>query len=296
MKRQIIFAFIATVTAFTGFCEETTDTILTATGRSSAIITESPTELKIVVRNLDDENAAEKVFIQQYAPDASVKANQTTSTRSTIATEDGVFCVRPNTHWSVKSGGLCFGLVNAAGQPDGLGLQWSKSIEISWVNALAVRYSNGIHAVSLGIGFDWRNYKITTSDHRLCLNGLGGAGISPYPEVATQGGSRIKVFSLGFPLLYSLKIPGTTLSVTAGGILNFNTHASLQTWYSNAEGNHTEEYTEDFHPRRVSADLFASIGFIKNCGLYVRYSPCTVLHGHGSPSFRPLSVGVTLFL
>ena len=239
----------------------------------------------------------ESIYVQPYSPESSVKSRQSTNTATATTFSDGVIGVKvKNHHWEVITGGLGIGLVNAAGQSPALGLQWAKSFEISWLNALAVRYSARWQSLSLGLGFDWRNYKITTSDHRLCPNGEGGIGIAPYPDGTHNGASRIKVFSLGLPLLYTQKIPRTTLSVTIGGILNFNTHASLKTWYTNPDGNHTEEYSEGFHHRRVTADLFGSLNFFKGNGIYVRYSPQSVLQGHNSPQFKPLSVGLILFL
>lgn len=277
------------------------DTVMVINNPSSAVITESASGLKVTITDLNSEKQSETVFVQNYPPNSSVKSSQWTARWNETTFNDGVIGVKvrksKNHDWSFVTGGIGIGLVNAAGQPSSLGLQWAKSFEISWINAFAVRYKiNNYMNVSLGIGFDWRNYKITTSNHRLCLNGLGGIGIAPYPDGATEVSSRIKVFSLGIPLLYTAKIPRTTLSVTLGGILNFNTHASLKTWYKNADGNHCEEYATDFHPRRVTADLFGSLNLYKGCGIYVRYSPCDVLQGHASPSFKPLSVGVLFFL
>ncbi len=176
-----------------------------------------------------------------------------------------------------------------------MGLQWNKSFEISWVNALAVEYVNRGFGVSLGLGFDWRNYKMTII-HRMNLNGEGGIKPDVYPEEVEPRSSRIKVFSLGIPLLISQKFGRSGMGVTAGAILNFNTHASLKTDYRTANGNEIEEYAEGFHHRRITVDLFGCLQFWKSCGLYVRYSPQSVLQGHNSPQFRPLSAGIMLFL
>jgi len=295
MKRYI-FPLIATALTANAGATERPDTLLSTTGSSTAIISESPSGLKVMVKKLEGDQS-ESVFIQDYTPNATMKAEQHTSSFSELTLSDGTLGIKvKNRKWEIVSSGFCLGLVNATGQPDGLGLQWGKSLEISWVNALAVRYRTRWQWISLGIGFDWRNYKITTSNHHLTPNGLGGVGIAPYPEDASAGASRLKVFSLGVPLLYNVKIPRTPFSVTLGGILNFNTHASLKTWYTGPEGNHMEEYSEDFHPRRVTVDLFGSLNIMKGCGLYVRYSPQTVLHGHASPTFRPLSMGIILFM
>ncbi len=296
MRTIITTALIITAIAAMAQTERT-DTLMISQRPSRAVITESPDGLKVTVITNNGDTTTESVYLQPYSPDSQVKSKQSTNTGTATTFSDGVLGVKvKNRHWGIISGGLGIGLVNASGQPSGLGLQWGKSFEISWFNALAMRYSNRWLSVSLGLGFDWRNYKITTSGHRLCPNGEGGIGIAPYPDGTHHGASRIKVFSLGIPLLYTQKIPSTTLSVTLGGILNFNTHASLKTWYTNPDGNHTEEYAEGFHHRRVTADLFGSLNFFKGNGIYVRYSPQTVLQGHNSPQFKPLSIGIILFL
>ncbi len=130
----------------------------------------------------------------------------------------------------------------------------------------------------------------------VCLNGEGGIKPDVYPEEVEPRSSRIKVFSLGIPLLISQKFGRSGMGVTAGAILNFNTHASLKTDYRTANGNEIEEYAEGFHHRRITVDLFGCLQFWKSCGLYVRYSPQSVLQGHNSPQFRPLSAGIMLFL
>lgn len=298
MSKHILTTATAILIAIAATAQtQPTDTIMTSSGSSRTIITESPSGLKVTVSKLQGDSIIENVYVQPYAPNASVKADQYTSTGVETTFADGVIGVKSkNHHWEAVTGGLCLGFVYPCGQPSDLGLQWNKSLEISWINALAVRYRHKSLSVSFGIGFDWRNYRITTSGHGLGINSEGGITTRPYPDHTHSHASRIKVFSLGLPLLYTQKIPKTTLSVTVGGIVNFNTHASLKAWYTKSDGNHIEEYAENFHHRRVTFDLFGSVNIFKGCGLYVRYSPQSVLQGHGSPQFNPLSAGLMLFL
>lgn len=297
MPRYIPTAIIA-LSALTAMAQtEKTDTIMSAYSPSRTVITESPAGLKITILQHSGDSLVENVYVQPYSPNASVKSDQYTHTGFETTFTEGTLGVKiKKRHWEMVTGGLCLGFVYPYGQPADLGLQWNKSLEISWINALAIRYRTKLLSVSLGFGFDWRNYKITTSGHGLGINNEGGITTRHYPDYTHSQSSRIKVFSLGLPLLYTQKIPKTTLSVTVGGILNFNTHASLKSWYINSDGNHVEEYAENFHHRRITFDLFGSINLYKGCGLYLRYSPQSVLQGHGSPQFTPLSAGLMLFL
>ena len=180
------------------------------------------------------------------------------------AFDNSIISLNPETEtnrrhgWDVVSGGLAVGMVNPTAQPEGFGLQWSKSFEISWLNIIAVKYRYRSMALSLGIGIDWRNYRMSGGETRMVLNDEGGIGLAPYPDGCLPGFSRIKVFSLGLPLLYSQRIAHRTY-LQGGAIVNFNTNASLLTKYTSAEGNSMSVSTNSIHHRRVTLDYFGSI-------------------------------------
>ena len=293
MKRYIILTLAAASAVLGLRSEERPDTLFTAQTPETAIITENSHGLTVTVINSDQTSS---VFEQPYDSNSAIKSNQETRSGYMTTIYDGVIGIKAKRHWNVITGGIALGLVNAVDQPDDLGLQWNKSFEISWVNAIAAEYCNRGFSVSLGLGFDWRNYRITTRSHHLTINGAGGIGTSPYPEGSTPRNSRIKVFSLGLPLLFSQKFGNSGIAITAGAILNFNTHASVRTSYRTETGNDMEEYAEGFHHRRTTIDFLGCLQLWKSCGLYVRYSPQTILQGHGSPQFKPLSAGVMFFL
>lgn len=297
MKRYIFLAAIA----ISGSCmsisatdSELSDTIVNVNSPSSVLITESPQGVILDIKSDDGTNSS--VLIADYNENTTVSIDQHTSRFQAITTRGCAIGVKTNSSWDVISGGFNIGLVNSIDQPDGMDLRWAKSFEIGWLNALAVRYTHKSLSVSLGLGFDWRNYNMTTRDHRMIPNASTGVALAPYPEGSTPGNSRIKVFSLGFPLLYTQRIPGTTLSLTAGGIFNVNTHASLKTHYTDELGNKIEEYAEGIHRRKVSFDIYGSIHLYKAVSIYARYSPQSVLSGAGVPKFKPLSVGISLFM
>ena len=294
MKFQIpATAIVITLAAITAHCEEMPDTLMLTHNPATTVITEKSNGFTVTVIN-DDSTTT--VYQKEFSQNSNIKSRQYDSVFSETIFNEGVIGLKAGSrHWNVITGGIGIGLVYPSGQPSGMGLQWNKSFEISWVNALAVEYVNRGFGVSLGLGFDWRNYKMTII-HRMNLNGEGGIKPDVDPEEVEPRSSRIKVFSLGIPLLISQKFGRSGMGVTAGAILNFNTHASLKTDYRTANGNEIEEYAEGFHHRRITVDLFGCLQFWKSCGLYVRYSPQSVLQGHNSPQFRPLSAGIMLFL
>lgn len=292
-----IFAFATIILFSVSFLAraEAPDTINVMTSPSTVTISESSDGISLTIKPLDG-TATTEINLVNYSSGKAVSTEQNNFTYEEITLGNGGVGVKTHNHWSVTSNGFLIGLVNSMNQPAGYDMRWAKSFEIGWLNTLAVRYSNRSMALSLGFGLDWRNYKTTSATHRMVLDPTSGIATAPYPEGSRPGSSRIKVFSLGFPLLYTQKIPGTTLSITAGGIFNINTHASLFTTYTNQLGNHVEEYSEGISRRKVSFDVFGSLSFWKGCGLYVRYSPQSVLRGAAVPDFHPLSVGIALFL
>ena len=242
-----------------------------------------------------DDEAIATVFTP-YSSDSEVRAIRDSGRgKSGDWFKDGMVTVIGNTgsRWNVGSSGVCLGLTNSVGQGEG-GLQWSKSIEISWLSCINVCYSFSRSQISLGLGFDWRNYKTTTSDRCLVATPDRGIAWGKYPEGTKARYSRLKVFSLQFPLLYRWRVPKSSLAIQLGPVLNFNTYASLLTVYDDIDGNRAKDFTKALSPRRVTLDFFGSLSFCNAVGLYVRYSPMKVMNAPQSLNFHPLTVGFTL--
>ncbi len=294
LRHIILSAAIFPLTAAAAGAEAA-DTIVCLTQPSTLVITENTNGISVTVNPLDGSEPS-SIDIAEFRGGKAISTTQSRHSFFELNAGHGGAGWKASSKWSVVSNGLIIGLVNPMGQPDNLDLQWAKSFEIGWLNTLAVRYSHRDISLSLGIGLDWRNYKTTTTDHRFVTDPATGIAPAPYPEGATKGSSRIKIFSLGFPLLYTQHFGRSGIAVTAGGILNVNTHGSLLTTYTDSFGHHWEEYSTAISRRRLSCDIFGALTFYKGCGVYVRYSPQSVLKGPGVPEFHPLSVGVTLFL
>lgn len=103
--------------------------------------------------------------------------------------------------WKLGIGGIAIGCADAVGSPDGMNAKMGKSIELSWLSVIGVRYVTPDlrHRFLLGAGVNWRNYRFEDDTH------LG-------------------VFSLTVPALYRYKIHGRW-GVFAGPVINFNLHA-----------------------------------------------------------------------
>lgn len=201
------------------------------------------------------------------------------------------FSKKKNTKYELRSGGIYFGFVTAPGAPAGLDVDMGASYEIGAdLFEIATLSKNHRHNLSVGFGLDWRNYRMTGRT-RFVREDDGAIGIGPYPEGADIRFSRLKVFSLTFPLRYVYGL-SRHVSVNAAAILCLNTYGSLKTRYR-LEGQKQREFDRHIRQRPVSLDLQAGISW-KSIGLYVKGSPFDVLHKEYGPGFKPLSVGVDI--
>lgn len=290
-----LFFLLALISATPAFSQiEHPDTILKITTPTKVVITENATGTNVEVRTIGENDDLIASVLTEYSSESSVKTNsregklqQWWYKRNLLDVED-----EDNSNWGVSVDGLCIGLNKAVDQTPENGLQWSKSFEISWLSCLNVYYEFSRSRISLGLGFDWRNYKITTSDKCLVANEDKGIEWDRYPDGAKGRFSRLKVFSLQLPLLYEWHVPKSSVTFKAGPILNFNTYASLKSVWDDADGNRRETFTKNIEPRRCTVDLFASLSFCKAIGLYVRYSPMKVMDVPNTLNFQPLTIGL----
>lgn len=272
------------------------DTLLNITVPARMIITENDKGMRVVVEGSGEDGFTASTFTE-YTSDAAVKTTKNPTKKDWIErwADGNITKIREGkSWWDFMISGVAIGLVNPINQAPTGGLQWSKSIEICWMSCIGVKYGFAKQSsISLGLGFDWRNYKITTSDRCLVSNDNKGIEWGSYPDGSKGKNSRLKVFSLQFPLIYSWYIPKSSLIFKCGPVLNFNTYASLKTAYEDASGNKIEDFTKSISARRFTVDFFGSLSYNSLLGVYVRFSPMKVIDSPSTLNFQPLSVGVT---
>lgn len=290
----IIAALFATLAPLTASGEKN-DSVTTIIGADRIIITESPEGLKAVVTQDSTSNVITQVYNRPDAVAVSHMSDTGLSLTGKRETQSS------SVTWDMISGGLGFGFCAAPGATGAAGIEPGKSFEISWLNILAVQARNRYgNTFSLGVGINWRNYR-TTLDNRFIVND-GQVGIEDYPEGVEPRLSRIKIFSVQFPLLYRQHLPfglfgpnRDKLSIVFGPIFNLNSHASvLSAW---REGDVKSKYkVNGINVRPFTIDLFASLHIWDFCSLYVRYSPYHALTGHNQLNFHQLSTGLLFFM
>lgn len=148
-------------------------------------------------------------------------------------------------------------------------------------------------SLSLGFGVDWRNYRMTGNNRFVKDN--NNLHIAPYPEGANINFSRVKVFSMTLELLLRQKIT-KRISIAAGPVVNFNTHASIKTRYSIGKGKEKEGFKEtssSIHQKPVTFD-FKGVVSMDPLSFYFKYSPVNTLDTEFGPAFRSMSAGIMI--
>lgn len=192
----------------------------------------------------------------------------------------------------IVSSGLAFGFVTAQGGPAGMDIAMGKSYELSWDNVISHRRRLGPKSYfSVGLGFGWKNFRMSHSN--MFLVDDGHISVSGYPaDMTSRKFSRIKVFSLRVPVEYSVK---TALGVfTIGPVVNINTYASVKTRYKTAEGKR-KLLDKHIHQTPVTIDIKAKYRLCDGVNLYAKYAPCHVIRSSYGPAFSSWSVGIELF-
>lgn len=292
MKKMILIAALISA-ATVAKADEQHDTVLSVINPSSVTITETPEGFGVSVTTVTSEGESRSDYSESFDNPVRIDARRWRSRISLAPSGDS--------DWDLTVGGPGIGWVNACGQPDGMGVEMGKSLEISWLNALAVTYRLPLRSswISLGFGFDWRNYRISTGASRFVPDGNGGVEIGEYPEGVTPKGSRLKVFSMGVPLLWHQQLPfrifGQSCVLWLGAVFNYNSHASMKTKWELPDGSKAEQKVNHIGHRRFTVDFIGMLRVWYGINLYVRYSPNSVLRGAGQPRFNPLSTGLILF-
>lgn len=186
---------------------------------------------------------------------------------------------------------LGLGFVSPTNVSSGMDFPFGKSWEIFFTPIVFELYMNKAKGdlISLGVGFDWRNYRMT-NDVRFMTNDDGTIVLDAYPEGASPKFSRVKVFSLNFPLLYEHKF-NRQWGLGIGPVFNWNTYGSIKTRFKKDGHNH-KLVDKNIGHRKFTID---AMFILENpiVDLYLKYSPMDVLKDNDL-QFQSLSFGIYL--
>ena len=300
--KLFIFSALAFVATSAAKAAEMPDTLIANCTVDSVAVKETENATTIVLTGIEGADGP-VTYIFPKKDGAVVRTyNAPNEKKDKVAkaldTIDGIL-FRPG-KWSFAFGGLGFGWNLAIDKlPADMELRANKSWDITWLYAAGVEYR--MHAikasVSFGLGFDWKNYKMTTGPWFLPAEDKSVV-IGAAPEGVNARSSRLKVFSLSVPVIYRQDLPvrlpycNESMWIAVGPIVNFNTHGSLLNKWIRPDGVEVEQNTNNIFQRKVAVDVYGAIFLNGWFGAYVRYSPMTILRK--GPEFKSVAIGLTL--
>lgn len=300
MLRHIILAALSLAACSFTRATEVADTVITITRPETVSLTETGRIVRFNVRG----SSADSTYRLDYAVlrskiPYSIRTEQTDQDSHKKKNNK---CNPKDKRNKLTTNGVYVGFVSALDAPSGMNTDMASSIEVGFEPLAFRHYSRDRKRYfSIGLSFDWRNYRLTDRT-RFIKDKKENVVITSYPEDASRiHSSRIKTFSLGIPFRYGFCM-GKSWTADIAAILNFNTYASVQSSYGvnddqmipgETVGHHVDEFYADIHQQKVTVDFMARIHW-KVIGVYAKYSPCRVLNSGYGPKFTPLSVGLSV--
>ena len=301
MKKYILtlsLAVVATTAATANEINnnvESVDTMLSVKNVNHVVITESPEGIRVGVKGLDSDDQFQNSYVIPYESNAVIKSQQKFTMPFSLLSKhfDNVVGLL---------GGVHFGFTGAVGAPDFMDTQMGKSFEIGLDDLIFYRYKFGVakrNSVQVGMSVNWRNYRMT-GESRFAMADDGSVIITNYPDATNGCFSRIKVFSLAFPVSYAYISPvkaigKSNLGFKLSAIFNWNSHASMLTKYELADGTKVKENYDHIGHQKISIDMMLSVQVAPSINLYFKYTPYNLFKsGSGSPEFQTISTGIAI--
>ncbi len=307
MKRTLLLAATALLTAPTAFARTQSDTLtVTNPSQVSVINTDSTCVISIqgkegnpdfAYRQIIPLSKTTPVIINESETEWNFKMPFFSSSKSQTSKRNDGNGIKKH-KWenaapqlSINLGCLGVGYVASLNTPQGMHTEMFDSYEFLGPRLMFMyqprmsRFSYGI-----GVGTNWKNFRMT-DEVRFEREPNGNTILTSYPDDVHKDFSRIKVFSWTIPFEVKYYLTDQ-VSLSASSIVNFNTYASLKTRYSTSEGHSVKDLDKHIHQNPVTVDFMGHVKY-GAFGLYVKYSPCNVFESGKGPKFQSWSTGIT---
>lgn len=143
-----------------------------------------------------------------------------------------------------------------------------------------------------GLGFSWKNFSMTKGS-MMTKDDEGNILIGGWPEKSEPKVSKLRVFSVTFPLVFGVNVyRGVGFSV--GPVVNLNTSGSIVDKYRLNDEKQKDKYKRA-HCNLATVDMMFQLNF-RDVGVYAKYSPMNIMDTDYWPEFKHWAVGLTLNL
>ena len=293
MKKLMILMLLAIIATASKASNADNDTLTIEKPNKVHIITgDSIQKIKVYGREGDDKYTYEsniQLVDSNYISETNI--NKDNWTFDFVKRHSGGYPLEVKVLTSRFGIGLC----SAIGADDGISVSTGSSWEIFWTIAAYEYYPYGKKdGFSIGFGLDWRNYRMTGFNYFSKAND-GVISVEKYPLGTEPDFSRIKVFSLQFPLMWRHRFD-KKWSFALGPVFNFNTYASIKNRYTDANGEKHKDVMKHIHQKPFTIDIMAEFNILNKTSVYCKYSPMNILNSEYSNkcNFQSLSFGIYL--
>lgn len=163
----------------------------------------------------------------------------------------------------------------------------SNSLEFFIYSTDAVRMGNHFE-IDYGFGLGWKNLAMTNSS-MMTKNNDATITVGNYPAGSIPNSSRVRVFSLSFPVLFSCNI-ANGFGFSVGPVVNLNVGSKLINKYT-VDGDKCKDKIKGAHQNLATVDLMAEIN-LKEVAIYAKYSPMSNLDKAYWPQFSQWTFGI----
>ena len=201
-------------------------------------------------------------------------------------------CVKKHSNYLSLNFGL--GVSAPTNVPEGMDLKPMKSLEaMIWALYNHTPFK-GKNTFSAGLGFTARNYGLDTN--QMFTKDGSTIGLGTFPEASGSRSSRLSIGSLSVPFFFSHEFGKKShVSLTLGPVVNFNFGGGSLTNKSKTSDEifdyTTEATATGIGCRPITVD-FMGVLRLYGIGIYMKYSPQSVLKTDRGPQFHALSFGI----
>ena len=143
-----------------------------------------------------------------------------------------------------------------------------------------------------GLGFSWKNFAMTKGG-MMTKDGEGNVQIGEWPEKSEPKVSKLRVFSVTFPLVFGVNVyRGVGFSV--GPVVNLNASSSIVDKYRLNDEKQKDKYKRA-HCNLATVDMMFQLNF-RDVGVYAKYSPMNIMDTDYWPEFKHWAIGLTVNL
>ena len=276
MKKYFLTLALAAV-GMAANATEMNDTVVFTNARKVAVLTNDSVQ-KVRISGKDGD---EKFY---YESTVSINHSATKWIKKTVTDDESKLVLDLGYGWAIPTN-----------TPNGHGFAVFKSKEFFFGLRYCYTPKKALQTYSVGLWCDWRDYAVP-KNNMIGKNADNIVTFGEYPANASSTDSRIRIFSLSVPFLFTQKFgkKGKS-SFSLGPVVNFNVRGRINNEWTDDDVD-WESSTKSIGQRPVTVDI---MGILKGdgIGLYCKYSPMSVLkkkseNGVENPQFQSLTFGL----